>query len=423
MTSVNAIDRYYLVQQEDGALYPTCITIHVKFAWRIPPEQFKRAFEEMANGGYGLLYELDLQTRQWQPVTNRQVAFEQMFEIATAEEIPENGQEAWVSEQISTNTPPLPYPLKITVESNWLHIKMHHSFGDGRYLIAITQALISLAKIENPSEVIEEVPHSPAVKIAPLLRRSPKIMAATALGWLRSIPAQLGYGGTSSRSLWQGRSPVREGTPMRVHFAKIPKDTIQAWRKQSGKINFNTLLQAHFGLALHKLGFAPTPITYTIPVDLRLYLPSPHAFQHGNFATQIKVTRPETTMEALLPALHADIQRKFQQVAPLHGLPSEWLLRLAGHETYDKLNREWQEASTTTDPRVFVLSNLGIMDRIFDTNMVTALHGAIPLMGSPPLTISFGILGHVGQITLTADPTIFSVDDIQNLLTEVQCAG
>jgi hypothetical protein len=177
----------------------------------------------------------------------------------------------------------------------------------------------------------------------------------------------------------------------------------------TSSISFNTLLQVLIGEALYTITGDPSPITYTIPVDLSRYLDDT-TFYPGNVASQIRVTLPQQAdVAAQCRALQAAVQRQLEQGTPLANLPNEWLLRLAGDRRYDRVNRNWLIASTMTDPRRFVLSNLGDMTRRFAAHrdildFSRGIHVAIPLMGGPGIVICASTLDQRLNLTITYDP-------------------
>lgn len=416
MTYVNQIDRAYLIPQEDGGYFPMSVFGSIRLAEPLPAESLRTALLCLIDSVYAIDQVLDLDTWRWYAAADREAYVDTILTLDEAADDPN-----WVGEQVQSNAPLLPRPLQITLGREWLHIKMHHSFGDGRFLSSLMSAL--LAETHAPG-VCDLPPAAQTAKVWRVVWSSPGMAWRTFSGMVRSMGEMMGdYQRDTKAMVSEDREPIRDGSPMAVRHVCLPPEVMARWKQARGKVTLNTYLQAHLGLVLHQLDYVEAPITYTIPVDLRRYLPEDTPLRRGNLSSQIRVTRPETEMDALCAALQREIDHKLETAAPLHGLPGEWLFNLAGKRAYERINRDWLLKSTYNDPRFFVLSNVGRIDSLFNPAQVREIYFTTPLMGAPPLVINFTSYRGQAQMTFTYDPVILADDAIDRILEAVICAG
>jgi NRPS condensation-like uncharacterized protein len=217
--------------------------------------------------------------------------------------------------------------------------------------------------------------------------------------------------------------PIVCGSPMGVETRMVSHEAMKALNdlritlSSTMKISLNTLLQALVGYRLTELGLIHTPI-YSIPVDLRRYLKNPHTFYPGNLSGQIRVKTASHPADELM-AVCQDIQQQVEaQLAggqPLAAALGETLTALDA-KTYQRMNRDALKAAVNTDPRYFVLSNLGTLDADFGHVAVVdkqcGIFSAIPLMGGPPLVMNFSTIGGQGNLTITYNPRVLSQEQI-----------
>jgi len=221
---------------------------------------------------------------------------------------------------------------------------------------------------------------------------------------------------------------VRSGSPMQVVCFEVTSaamSLLDEIRKAAGntlRVSLNTLMQVLVAHRLTELGLNVQPPIYTIPVDLKRYLKRPDTFYPGNLASQIRVRQPAHELPDLAgesAALQREIDRQLAGRYPLASLPAEWLFALGGKKMYKKANRDWLLKSPQTDRRLFVLTNLGSLDKDF-APLLSHLSGtcafAVPLMGAPPVVLAFFSLNGVGHLTLIYNPQALSPDQAARLM-------
>jgi hypothetical protein len=164
-----------------------------------------------------------------------------------------------------------------------------------------------------------------------------------------------------------------------------------------------------------ELDLTTKPPIYSIPVDLHRYLKTPADFYPGNLLSQMRVKTSGNGSHDLLTEC-LEIQKKVdEQLAnygPLIAAPGECLAAL-NTRTYKHINRKWLTASSHTDPRFLIFSNVGNIDALFEhlsglLNLPEGIFIGVPLMGGPPLVCTFTMLMGQGNIILTYDPRLFS---------------
>jgi hypothetical protein len=217
------------------------------------------------------------------------------------------------------------------------------------------------------------------------------------------------------------REPIVSGAAQAVMFRTIELENLRRIQeirdKLSGKqhISLNTLLQMLIAERFSEIGLLSPPTTYTIPVDLHRYKKHPDTIYPGNLATQVRITLPRSTnWIENCNTLQKRIDEQLDDMMPLVGIPGEWLLALAGDKTYKAVNRDWLLKSTNTDPRFFILTNLGNLDPILGNFSERLRHPyvIVPLMGGPPLVLSFNTFQGEGHLAVTYDPHVLTPDRI-----------
>ncbi|MEP7288991.1 MAG: hypothetical protein ABI947_24825 [Chloroflexota bacterium] len=324
--------------------------------------------------------------------------------------------------------PPLPAPIAITLYGNQLIVQMHHSFGDGRFLLQLIFFLI-LAIFDSAQ--FEQLPDLPMRFRAPLWRvvwqnlgQAKEVFA----GWLRLLPD---YVKTPTADPDKTpMEPIHSGSEMGVALKILPAEVIagiEAVRlelSRTDKISFNTFLQVLVAHRLAELGLMTLPATYTIPVDLHRYLKPRGQYLPGNLASTLTVktsTRPEPDLLADCIELQKQVIVQLHQRMPLANLPNEWLLRLGGNRTYKRMTQQWMATAINADPRFFVLSNVGNFDDEYKLiasyiEWSCGAFGAVSLMGAPHLILSFGMAAGQGSLSLVYDPRVLTEAHIEAIV-------
>ncbi len=333
--------------------------------------------------------------------------------------------ESLISQMIAVNNEPLSQPIAIVVCDKYFIIRMHHSFGDGRFLFLLNRYLLTALFAENRFSTL------PALSgwrypLWRLIWRDMQTAQQVFWQWLRALSGAVDkfQQQVSDTNNPQQRTPIVSGLSQCVVFRQIPPDSLEILQKIRDKlstkkrVSLNTLLQVLIGERLAELGLLQLPTTYSLPVDLHRYLPQPEAIYPGNLATQMRIALPvlASWVEACY-MLQERVDKQLDSYMPLVGLPNEWLLGLGGDKTYKAVNRDWLFKSTNTDPRFFILTNLGNLNSIFGdfAAEITKPQVVTPLMGGPPLVISLNTYQGLGNYTITSDPRIISPEQIERL--------
>lgn len=336
---------------------------------------------------------------------------------------------------MSENITPISQPIAIVMYGPHIAIKFHHSFGDGRFLFHLMATL--LLALLKPDD-FRQLPDLPAHYALPMWRivyQSPGQALRVFTKWIKTLRGtvqeyQRDMSGTPAEML----DPIRSGTPMRVVFKRLSPDamlklaTLRTKLSAQEKISVNTLLEVLFAQVLHDMGLVRPPVMYTVPVDLHRYLNQPDAFYPGNLSGQIRISgQASFDLQQEVTTLQKHISEQLETLIPLSTLPSEWLLMLAGKKTYKSVNRGWLNASINTDPRFFVLSNLGTLDKPFSAlvdclDLSEGLFVTVPLMGGPHLVITITTLQGQGNIAVTFDPRVLTDAHIDSLFEGLEHA-
>lgn len=437
---LNAIDRSYLIPETGnikGPYFPMSPLGVITLQRTLDPEMVVEALRRLDSHipQLRLAYTLDLQHSRWQRVPDQQLV-SYFSTLVTPSTDPEASLETVLSETICANIEPFQQPLSIILHRNHFIIRINHSFADGMLGAGILKAV--LAALAGPEQLgtLPKFERYHGLALWRLIAQNPKRIAQVSKGWFQSLRS---YYPTTERDLlpqWHkpDRKPVMCGSPMVVRLFMIDAEAItqlkqlKASLSQDGAVSMNTLLQVLLAHRLHALGYLGQQVTYSIPVDLHRYLENAVEYYPGNLSSQIRVKvteHPLTNIAAHCHTVEAQVQAQLENAAPLVNLPYEWLMRLAGRRTYNRLNREWLLASIHTDPRLFVLSNLGNLTRAFRDfddliDFEAGLYSIGPLMGGPPLISTFNIVGKRGHVAVTYDPQIFSQDQIDQIFALFQ---
>ncbi len=420
----NALDRAFLVPETDdptGAYFPMSVACAVTLTREPSPDAFvealcrvERRFPQMRLG-----YQIDAAHSRLQRVPADQLdsALAGLVRRAEGGSIGEK-----LSAAIRTNPAPISQPVEFALDGKILVMQMHHSFGDARFLFHLL-GLVLLAYADPAAfERLPDLPPHWGLPLWKLVAQSPRQL------WqiVKGIPGSFsGNSGEKEKPAPATRQPIVSGSAMGVVTKVLSPAAIESLNalrtRLSGevKISFNTLLQALTGYRLAELGLSKSRI-FSIPVDLHRYLKVPDAFYPGNLASQIRATPSPSTLSDLRATcieIQQQVNAQLDTCTPLAMLPMSMLIGLFDR-TYKRLNRDWLLEAFTTDPRFFVLTNLGNLDVHFGrlTDSVDVAEGiffAVPLMGAPPLVLSVSTVAGQGNLTITYDPQVLHAEQVE----------
>ena len=319
------------------------------------------------------------------------------------------------------NNSPLSQPILIVLSGQHFIIRMHHSFGDGKFIFHLMSILL-LALLKP--EAFRRLPDLPMHFRLPLWRvvyQSPRQALRVFNKWIKTLRGSVQeYQRDMSGAPTAVLDPIQSGTPMQVRLKTLSPammarlDTLRLTCSGDEKISLNTMIQVLFAKGLTALNLTSAPVVYTVPVDLHRYLDHPDAFYPGNLSSQLRI--PGTVpfdLQSDVTTLQRQVHEQLNDLTPLATLPSEWLMMLAGKKTYKTINRGWLNASINSDPRFFVLTNLGALDGRFEAlrdalDLAKGIFLCVPLMGGPHLVISLNTLDNQGNIAATYDPRVLT---------------
>lgn len=421
----NIIDRSYLISESDeanSAYFPMSPVTVIKLKTAFTEEKIVSALKTLATNypQFRLGYSLDYENVCWVKVPDSELE----DYLANCVHTLENNRsiEELLSESIQVNNEPLTQPVNIFLAGEYLFFRIHHSFGDGKFFLLMTQYLLA----ELQGESVEKLPLSNLwwKPIREIIWQN-LIQGMLILG--QFVKSLFGYYQDYQHDIQDNpennnRAPITSGSAMRIRFKTISSDYLASLNELKQDISLNTLLQVIVGEQLQRLGLLKYPITYTIPVDLRRYLNNSGLIHPSNLATQIRITlKEDSSLLKQCLKLQNQVSEQLQKRQPLAGILGEWLLVLSGKKSYQSVNRDWLMKSVYNDPRIFVLSNLGNIDKIFEPvdKLLAddfAPHIVVPLMGSPSLVFVFNSHRNQGHITLTYDPQLFTETQIEKVL-------
>jgi hypothetical protein len=430
---LNSIDRWYVVPETDdpeGPFFPMCIVTTVTL--KQPPQvtamvEALRAVERKYPQ-FRLGYRLDYRRTRYQRIPDGELDSYLASLVQTGPV--EQSHDETISLAIRTNNTPMSQPLAILLQGNRVILKMHHSFGDGKFLFLLMSRL--LLALADPA-AFDRLPYLPPHFGLPMWRviaQSPRQIARTFGGFLNTLRQ---YATPATDAPHKALDPIVSGSEMLVIFKTVPAQTLGAWNDLRASlssdvhVSLNTLLQVLVSHRLIELGLMSPGPTYTVPVDVHRYLRSPDDYYPGNVASQIRLTlpaRPAIDLKADCLELQQQANERFERAAPLSAIPMDWLLMLAGDATYKRENRKWLLGAMKTDSRWFVLTNLGSLDSDFEplaasVDFASGVFLVVPLMGAPPLVLSFNTLGGQGNFAVTYNPRVLSAEQVNSILDSI----
>ncbi|NJR12925.1 glycosyltransferase [bacterium] len=341
--------------------------------------------------------------------------------------------EAALAALLSVNNTPISQPVLVTLHQSTLIMRMHHSFGDGKFLFHLLATVLSALLTPQVFEVLADLPPHYGLTLWQLIAQTPGQRRRVFGKWLQTLRGSVQEYQRDTTVLKSNTlDPIRSGSSMSVQLRTLPPPVMRRLNSlrqrlaTTEKISLNTLLQVLFAKCLCDMGLIRLPAIYSIPVDLHRYLPNPDTFYPGNLASQIRVAgRPVFDLQEEAQHLQQQIQAQLDALIPLAMVPSEWLLMAAGRKTYKKRESGGGlNASINNDPRFFILTNLGALDDLFAPVVAHLERPAgvfllVPLMGRPPLVISVNTLHEQTHLALTYDPRVLSDAHMDTLFQRV----
>ncbi len=419
---LNIIDRSYVISQEkNGSIYfPMCVLAVVRLKNEVSSELVVSALQalERRYPQLRLSYTLDAKRKRWSLVAKDRLPAYLSALVNTAE----GELEAYMGSILRENNSTIEQPLSVHLVDSALIVKMHHSFGDGSFLRLLTHLL--LLALYDPAQLPDLQMHF-NIPITHLLWQTPSQAFKIAVGCVKSFANYYReYQQEMSPAEQEKRDPIVSGSEMRVMLCVVPAESIELLNtlrttlavEMQEKISLNTLLQVLIAWRLRELQWVTSPLTYTILVDLHRYLKQPNDVYPGNLASQIRISRhQQSDLAQECAELQRQVNTRLAGFGPLFALPSEALLAL-NHSWYENINRDW--LLNSTDARFFILSNLGNLDDTlgkFRAWIKEDVFLLAPLMGRPPLVISFNTLAGQGNLALTYDPRVLSAEQVQEV--------
>jgi NRPS condensation-like uncharacterized protein len=421
----NIIDRSYLIPETEdirGSYFPMSLISVVKLKAAISRKQLIIAWQTL-NKKYPHLrlgYRLDYEKICWRYIPEAQLS--EYLAACVHVVLDDEPIETILSRQIAINNEPLSQPVQIFIAGDYLFLRMHHSFGDGKFLYLLMQLLLS--EVYGHKIVVNPISNIWWKPIWPVIWQNLGQGSRVFWQFTKSLfNYYQDYQQDIESDSGSTRLAIMSASPMAVRFKTISPDCLKMLNEVKQNISLNTLLQVIIAEQLKQLNLQENPITYTIPVDLRRYLHDSKSYYPSNLASQIRVTlNEELSWSERAASLQAQIGERLEKKMSLTSIFGEWLLLLSGKKTYQSVNRNWLLKSIHNDSRIFVLSNLGNLDSQFlgITDFLAEDFSPqliIPLMGRPSLVFSFNTFCGQGNIALTYDPQIHHPVQIEEVLS------
>ena len=436
--ALNAIDRSFLIPETDnvhGDYFPITSMVAVQLQRPITSNMACSALKllETHFPQLRLGYQLDLDKLRWQRVPDDQMSSHinlmvSVYPDSTAD------LETVLSEIVNANITPFSLPIAIILHQRTLVLRLNHSFSDGMLAAIILKYLMTA--IDYPEQIngLPRLNNFHGLPLIQIVRQQPNFLWKLLQGWTKTIRdfSPSDTPDLHPRKRNPNRTAPKTGARVSVKLHRLSPETmsqIKTLRTQFStpaiSISTNTLLQVLIARRLHELGYIETQVNYTIPVDLHRYLPNPAAYYSGNLSSQIRVTVKDTPLAdigAQCQVVQSEVNAQLEAGIPLYSPTLDWLMRIVGRKRYNKMNRDWYTNSIHTDPRLFILSNMGDVTRVFRSfeeliDFDAGVFGIGPLMGGPPLVLILGIIKGQGNMGITYDPQIFTEDQIDEILS------
>jgi hypothetical protein len=427
---MNVIDRSYLISQAAGSstYFPMTVYISVRLRNVITPQQVIAVLHMLASRypQLRLTYKMDTKRRGWKLVPESERSAYLASLVCTSND----DLEAHIEEAVRENHTNIEQPVSFHLVGNSLGIRLHHSMGDGRFVWTLMRLL--LTALYDASQLPQSLSPHFGLSAWGLLWQTPGQGLRILGGWIKSFADYYReYTGEMKVSEQDKRDPILSGAPMPVQLHLIPPESVtliaslknaisekvkETYPNEIAKISLNTLMQVLLGQRLRELKLVGASLIYTVPVDLRRYLKDPNDFYPANLAGQVRITLAQQSdlVEECL-GLQRQVDKRLQGYGPLVALPSEALLAMNGN-LYESINRDW--LLNSTDSRFFIFSNLGSIDDVLG-NLLPFIEAeafsAVPLMGRPPLVMSYCTLAGKGNLTLTYDPRVLSPEQVREV--------
>src|SRR5713226_10114199 len=183
----NAIDRSFLIpetEDPEGFYFPMSLVIGVGLKDPVDHEALCRAVCAVEDrfAQFRLGYELDYRSGRWHRVERQRLA-EYLRSIVRSLE---GGElELLVSQLVRENNQPLSRPVSIVFWANKLIFRIHHSFGDGRFVMQLV-AYILLAMTDPVAfSKLPDLPINFGLPLRAVVWQTPVAGIATFLDFVR----------------------------------------------------------------------------------------------------------------------------------------------------------------------------------------------------------------------------------------------
>lgn len=429
---LNVIDRVFLVPETEdihGTYFPTSFARMAHLYQMIDRERLVDALmrldERFPQLRIGYRLNMDKLRLERHPDAGKRQYYESLVTHYKADE----PYEEVIAKMMSTNTEPLGTPVNIFYQGDYIYVKATHVIGDARF-DAMFMVHLMIAYIDPEKfETFPELDPNFYISIWNVIWRNPiigvSVMASFIITALQKIFRYRSETKQSpKKSEFETLAPMVSHSPVGFHTAAFSKETVDqlnTLRKQlipDKKVSLNNIMNVEIALRLQEMEYLGQTVCYTIPVDLRRYIPKDTQFYPNNLASQIRVTIKDTDVASICEKLQQGTTRAYRRFEPLSGMPAEWVLNWLPRHLYDRLHRNWMLNPVRNPERFFVLSNIGRMEDYYapiEEHVNPRQHGAlVPL--DTPVIIAFATSNGIGLLSSSFDPRIISQKDIAKLL-------
>jgi hypothetical protein len=430
---LNIIDRKFLVPESEdlisGPYLPMTIAavIHLRDPISIQTLQDGLVQTDKLFPQFRLCYTLDLSIPQW-VLVNEEVRIEYLK--SCVERLSSITIEDHLSTHIQNNFSEIGKPLRIFLFDEAICIHFFHCFGDARFLMQFASILLEVVFQPDKFSPAESWSPPPLEKLVAndfhqtiqVIGNTIKRLSKTSKKYFGRTPPET-KNGKNERAIFQ---PTISGSNMKVAHFNVPPSKMAEIRKFidqlpfSTKISLNTFWQIYFGFRMVELGWIEWPIELTTLVDLRRYYSPTSTFFPGNHISNIRIVINESTFENALMDFQTQLTEQINNGYPLSDIVMNWILALAGDNTFRKVNRDWYLHKSPKESQFFTLTNIGKLDdqfRSLNDYIMPDIRLVTPIMGAAPLVIAFSSLKDIGHFCVTYKPDFLSKEEIDKLFT------
>ncbi|MEO1288156.1 MAG: hypothetical protein AAFV93_10340 [Chloroflexota bacterium] len=434
---LNCIDRVFLIPETEdihGSYFPVTIGRLTHFKSPITKQQLLDALVRLDDHfpQLRLRYRINVETLKFEkiPDSDRLSYFESLIEEVEGDAEPDDV----MADLISYNTMPLGSLYNFRFRNNEFYLKIHHVAGDGRLLESFQQAM--MYAIFMP-EKLDSLPYADKkfwIPIQKVIWNNPLmgIAVLARFAWMigtrffKLVVARITGGSAQQNANKKAddSNAITSHTAMGFATAVIEPENFKRLKKlrrqvvEGEKVSLNNILNVELALRLQKMGYLGQRVTYTIPVDLRRYMPKDANFYPSNLSSAIRVTTNSNDPAKVCQQITAETTRAFYSFEPLIGMPWEWLTGLLPRAMYDRMHRNHRMTAKPDPERFFILSNVGALDRVhgdFNPYIEPLQYGTLAATDTPILII-FGSMHGYGIWTASFNPKIISKEEVQQLM-------